>query len=126
MLAVRQAQKLIKQANISGIDDVYAFNLPLSITDNVDSTVILITDANTTPEIWASNDFHGLKREVEIQVFYKQDLDVDPEVIESKLYRLFVDNDWDLGENRGHTYDPDTNQITTSFYVYNLKIKGGN
>lgn len=122
MLAVLEAKKMIEDANVDGIDQVYAFNIPAEMVENVDQTVVLITDANTSPSVYGSNDFNALDRNIEIQVFYKKDLDFDPETIEVKLYKIFTSDYWSVGENHGHTIDPDTQQITTTFYVNNLKI----
>lgn len=122
MLAVLEAKQMIKNAKIDGIDEVYTFNIPSEMVENVDQTVVLITDANTSPDIYGSNDFHALNRTIEVQVFYKKDLDFDPEEIEVKLYHIFTSDYWSVGENHGHTIDPETQQITTTFYVNNLKI----
>lgn len=122
MLAVLEAQNMINAANIAGIDNVYTFNIPSEMVENVDKTIVLITDANTNPAAYGNNDFNALSRTIEIQVFYKKDLDIDPETIEVKLYKLFTNDYWRVGENRGHTIDPDTQQITTTFYVNNLKL----
>lgn len=122
MLAVLEAQNMINSANIAGIDNVYTFNIPSEMVENVDKTIVLITDANTNPSIYGNNDFNALSRTIEIQVFYKKDLDIDPETIEVQLYKLFTKDCWSVGENRGHTIDPDTQQITTTFYVNNLKL----
>ena len=122
MLAVLEAQNMINSANIAGIDNVYTFNIPAEMVENVDKTVVLITDANTNPAIYGNNDFNALSRTIEIQIFYKKDLDIDPEKIEVQLYKLFTNDYWKVGENRGHTIDPDTQQITTTFYVNNLKL----
>lgn len=122
MLAVLEAQNMINAANIAGIDNVYTFNIPSEMVENIDKTIVLITDANTNPAVYGNNDFNALSRTIEIQVFYKKDLDIDPETIEVQLYKLFTNDVWNVGENRGHTIDPDTQQITTTFYVNNLKL----
>ena len=122
MLAVKEAKQLIESANVAGIDAVYAFNIPTEIVGNTDKTIIRITDVSTQPDLWASNDFDALNRRIEVQIFYKQNLTVDPEQTETELYRLFVHHDWDLGDNHGHTIDPDTNQLMTTFYVNNSKL----
>lgn len=122
MLAVKEAKQLIESADVAGIDAVYAFNIPSEIVDNTDKTIIRITDVSTQPDLWASNDFDVLNRRIEVQIFYKQNLTVDPEQTETELYRLFVHNGWDLGDNHGHTIDPDTNQLMTTFYVNNSKL----
>lgn len=122
MLAVLEAQNMINSANIAGIDNVYTFNIPAEMVENTDQTIVLITDANTNPSIYGNNDFNALSRTIEIQIFYKKDLDIDPEQVEVKLYKVFTNDYWSVGENRGHTIDPDTQQITTTFYVNNLKL----
>lgn len=122
VLAVAQAQDLIEGAHIDGIDAVYGFSIPAEKTSNTDETIVLLRDANTNPDIWGSNDFVGLRREISVQIFYKDQLTTDPEEIETKLYKLFVHHDWEIGENRGHQLDPDTNQLYTTFYVYNTEL----
>lgn len=122
MLAVKEAKQLIESADVAGIDAVYAFNIPDEIVGNPDKTIIRITDVSTQPDLWASNDFDVLNRRIEVQMFYKQNITVDPETTETELYRLFVHNGWDLGDNHGHTIDPDTNQLMTTFYVNNSKL----
>lgn len=122
MLAVKEAKQLIESADVAGIDAVYAFNIPDEIVGNHDKTIIRITDVSTQPDLWASNDFDVLNRRIEVQIFYKQNITVDPETTETELYRLFVHNGWDLGDNHGHTIDPDTNQLMTTFYVNNSKL----
>lgn len=122
MLAVKEAKQLIESADVAGIDAVYAFNIPSEIVGNPDKTIIRITDVSTQPDLWASNDFDVLNRRIEVQIFYKQNITVDPETTETELYRLFVHHDWDLGDNHGHTIDPDTNQLMTTFYVNSSKL----
>ena len=122
MLATTEALNLIKNAKLPGVDDVYAFNIPKEKIDNVDETIVLIRDANTNPDLYASNGFNALNREVEIQIFYSKHPQIEPEQLEVKLYKLFESNDWDLGQNHGHTLDPDTQQLMTTFYVYNLEL----
>lgn len=122
MLAVKEARDLIKKANINGVDQVYSINIPAEMSKVTDQTIVLITDANSVPTVYGNNDFNALRRMVEVQVFYSDDLNVDPEVVDVKLYRAFTNAGWDLGQNYGHTFDPDTDQLTTAFYVYNLKI----
>ena len=122
MLAVKEARDLIKKANINGVDRVYSINIPAEMSKVMDQTIVLITDANSVPAVYGNNDFNGLRRMVEVQVFYSNDLDVDPEIVDVKLYRTFTKAGLDLGQNFGHTFYPDTNQLTTTFYVYNLEI----
>ena len=122
MLAIKEAKALIDAANINGIDAVYTANIPRDVQDTTNKTIVLLTDANSKPTLYGSNDFNALNREIEVQVFYALDLARDPELIDVDLYKAFAHNSWDLGENHGHTYDPDTHQLTSTFYVYSLKI----
>lgn len=122
MLAVLEAKKMIEDANLSGVNKVYAFNIPAEMVENIDQTIILITDANTSPTVYGSNDFNALTRNIEIQIFYKKNLNIDPEQLETKLYKIFTNEYWSVSENRGHTVDPDTEQLTTTFYLNNLKL----
>lgn len=121
-LAVIDSKNLIDGAHIDGIDNVYTINIPLNVVENTDQTIVLLTDANTNLDIPGNNDFGALRRMIEVQVFYSLRPTRDPEEIDVALYRLFKHNDWDIGENRGHTYDPDTGQLTSTFYVSDLKL----
>ena len=120
-LAVKEARDLIKNAQIKDVDEVYAINIPPEQTAT-NKTIVLVTDASTDPTLYGSNDFNALRRRVEVQVFYSDSLNVDAELVDVKLYRTFIKRGWDLGQNYGHTFDPDTGQLTTTFYVSNLEI----
>lgn len=121
-LAVIDAKNLIDSAHIDGIDNVYTINIPSDVVENTDQTIVLLTDANTNLDIPGCNDFGALRRMIEVQVFYALDPKYDPEMIDLKLYKTFQHAGWDIGENRGHTYDPDTEQLTSTFYVSDLKL----
>lgn len=120
-LAVIDAKKVIDDAKINGIDAVYTINLPDEEVENVNQTLVLVTDANTNLSGYGSNHFNTLRREVEVQVFYALHPTNDVDSIEVALYRAFEDADWDIGETHGHTYDPDTHQLTVTMYLYQTK-----
>ena len=122
MLAVKEAKQLLDNAKIDGIDNVYTVNIPKDVDDATNKTIVLLTDASTTPTLYGSDDFNALNRNIEVQVFYALDPKYDPEMIDLKLYKTFQHAGWDIGENRGHTYDPDTEQLTSTFYVSDLKL----
>lgn len=122
MLAVKEAKQLLDNANIDGIDNVYTVNIPKDVDDATNKTIVLLTDASTTPTLYGSDDFNALNRNIEVQVFYALDPKYDPEMIDLKLYKTFQHAGWDLGQNHGHTYDPYTNQLTSTFYVENFEI----
>ncbi len=122
MLAVKEAKQLLDNAKIDGIDNVYTVNIPKDVDDATNKTIVLLTDASTTPTLYGSDDFNALNRNIEVQVFYALDPKYDPEMIDLKLYKTFQHAGWDLGQNHGHTYDPYTNQLTSTFYVENFEI----
>lgn len=122
MLAVKEAKQLLDNAKIDGIDNVYTVNIPKDVDDATNKTIVLLTDASTNPTLYGSDDFNALNRNIEVQVFYALDPKYDPEMIDLKLYKTFQHAGWDLGQNHGHTYDPYTNQLTSTFYVENFEI----
>ena len=121
MLAVKEAKQLLDNAKIDGIDNVYTVNIPKEVDDATNKTIVLLTDASTTPTLYGSDDFNALNRNIEVQVFYALDPNYDPEMIDLKLYKTFQHAGWDLGQNHGHTYDPYTNQLTSTFDVENFE-----
>ncbi|MFT8861267.1 DUF806 family protein [Schleiferilactobacillus harbinensis] len=122
MSAVDDATLLLNQANISGIDDVFANNLPQEAVDNVNSTIVLVTDAADDPSDFGNDDFWSLNQEVEIQIWYSQQLETDPEIIELAMMKLFVHNNWQVAAVRQRTLDPDTQQLSNTFYFSRTKI----
>lgn len=122
MSAVDDAVDLIKKANISGIDAVYGNNLPQSEVDNVNKTVILITDAANNPSSFGNNDFWSLSQEVEVQIWHSQELDSDPEDIEVSVMKAFVHGNWQVAAVRQRTLDPVSQQLFNTFYFERTKI----
>lgn len=125
MLAVLAAANLLSDAELPGIDAVYAFNLPQELIGNVAKTVALVRDSSTMPGDYGNDDFNSVTNEVEIQLFYKKTLDFDPEKLELQLLKLFKHHDWSISDIREHTMDPDTQQLTFTGYFKRLKrLKG--
>ena len=122
MLATKRAKALIQSASFSMLDKIYTYNIPESETDNVDSTICLITDVRTDPALSGNLDFHAFNQEIEVQIFYALNAP-DPDEFESQLQHLFIKNGWVELENRGHTLDPDTNQLTATFYFDYFEIE---
>lgn len=126
MAAVDDAVALISAASLVGIDEVYGNNLPQETMDSLDKTVVLVTDDANNPSGYGNNDFWRLNQEVEVQIWYSQDFDNDPETIEVKLMKLFVHSDWQVAAVRQRTLDPDTQQLMNTFYFSREKNIGGN
>lgn len=117
MLVVIEAKQLIESASFTEINDVYTVNLPEEVISNTDKTIVLITEAKPELTTQGNNDFYGIKRICEIQIFYKLDVDFSVENFEMRLMKLFKNNHWSVFDKRGHTLDPDTLQLTEVFYV---------
>lgn len=116
MLAVNEATKLIKSAEYDELQEVYSFKMPENQLDNVNDTLAVITDVNTRPGSFGSNDFFDISQEIEVQIYYKANLNFEPSQLEMKLMKLFTHNDWHVSDVQDHTVDPDTNQLTATFY----------
>ena len=125
MSAVDDAIKLLNQAKIAHIDAVKGNNLPKELVDNVNSTIILVTDSADDPSSFGNDDFWSLSQEVEIQIWYSQLLDSDPEAIEIAMMKAFTHQHWQVAATRQRTFDPDTQQLFNTFYFSRTKNIGG-
>lgn len=121
MSAVDDAVSILSQANISGIDAIEGNNLPQELVDSTDKTVVLITDAANDPTVYGDNDFWALNQEVEVQIWYSQLLDSDPETIEIAMMKAFTHQHWQVAAVRQRTLDPDTQQLFNTFYLSRTK-----
>ena len=86
---------------------------------------MLITDAANDPAAYGDNDFWALNQEIELQIFYSQSLETDPEAIEVALMKVFVHQHWQVAAVRQRTLDPDTQQLFNTFYFSRTKNIGG-
>ncbi|KDS83809.1 tail protein [Lacticaseibacillus rhamnosus 51B] len=125
MSAVDDAVTMLSQASIAGIDAVEGNNLPQELVDSLNKTVVLITDAANDPAAYGDNDFWALNQEVEVQIFYSQLLDSDPEDIEVSMMKEFVHSNWQVSAVRQRMLDPDTQQLSNTFYFSRTKNIGG-
>ena len=122
MLAILRAQKLIQSMKDTTLDAVYTSNLPVEEVDDSSRTVALITDVRSDLALPGNSDFHAQDKQVEVQIYYKLDGD-DPDEFETKLKHLFIQNGWVMIDNRGHTVDPNTQQLTATFYFDYFEIE---
>lgn len=122
MLAVLRAQKLLQGMKDSLLDAVYTSNLPAEEVDDSSRTVALITDVRSDLALPGNSDFHAQDKQVEVQIYYKLDGD-DPDEFETKLKHLFIQNGWVMLDDRGHTVDPNTQQLTATFYFDYFEIE---
>jgi hypothetical protein len=122
MLATLEMKKLLDGSQLSEVQRVYTSNLPKEEQDNVGETIVLVTDANSELGLSGNNTFHLVRRQVEIQIFYKLDIDFDIDNFEVQLMKLLKSNHWSILDIRGRTVDPDTLQMTSVIYAEQTKI----
>ena len=122
MLATLEMKKLLDKAGLSEVKQVYTSNLPKEAQDNVEETIVLVTDANSELGLNGNNTFHLVRRQVEIQIFYRLDVDFDIDGFEVRLMKLLKSNHWSILDIRGRTVDPDTLQMTSVIYAEQTKI----
>lgn len=122
MLATLEMKKLLDESQLSEVQRVYTSNLPKEEQDNVEETIVLVTDANSELGLNGNNTFHLVRRQVEIQIFYRLDVDFDIDGFEVRLMKLLKSNHWSILDIRGRTVDPDTLQMTSVIYVERTKI----
>ena len=125
MSAVGDAVTMLTQAKIANINAVKGNNLPQELVDNLNETVVLITDAANDPAAYGDNDFWALNQEVEVQIWYSQLLDSDPETIEIAMMKAFTHQHWQVAAVRQRTLDQDTQQLFNTFYFSRTKNIGG-
>jgi hypothetical protein len=126
MSAVDDAVALVNTSGLSGIDAIYGNNLPKEVADSLDKTVVLVTDAGNSPSGYGNGDFWRLSQEVEVQIWYSQEFGGDPEALEVALMKAFVHAGWQASAVRQRTLDPDTQQLSNTFYFSREKNIGGN
>ncbi|RND58751.1 DUF806 family protein [Lacticaseibacillus paracasei] len=125
MSAVDDAVTMLTQAKIANINAVKGNNLPKELVDNLNKTVVLITDAADDPIAHGNNDFWALNQEVEVQIWYSQELETDPETIEIAMMKAFTHQHWQVAAVRQRTLDPETQQLFNTFYFSRTKNIGG-
>ncbi|OAK78479.1 phage tail protein [Lacticaseibacillus rhamnosus] len=121
MSAVDDAVTMLTQAKIANIDAIEGNNLPQELVDSREETVVLITDAANDPAAYGDNDFWALNQEVEVQIWYSQLLDSDPETIEIAMMKAFTHQHWQVSAVRQRAFDPDAHQLFNTFYFSRTK-----
>lgn len=114
-------------AGFTWIDHLATMNLEQEFVDDKAKTVVLITESDNEPAFYANATFKGINAGVEVQIFYKENIDFNIQDAEINLQRLFVSDDWQVSISREHVYDPDIGQLTKTFYCNkNFKIISNN
>ncbi|SNU08714.1 Protein of unknown function [Streptococcus equinus] len=122
MLATLELKELLDGKGFSEISEVYVNNLPKEIQENTDKTIVLLRESGTFLEMFGNGSFFGKTNQIEVQIFYKLDIDFDLDEFETELMKFLVSKQYTVTTVREHTLDPDTLQMTAVFYVAHKKI----
>lgn len=112
MSAVMDAYKLLKEAKIEGINNIYPNMIPPSKQETTDCTDILITDVIQRYTDFGSDIPTTVDEVISLNIFYGLNADTNFEEIEENLVSFFYKNYWFVTYSAGHTIDPDTKQTT--------------
>ncbi|AZF90857.1 tail assembly protein [Streptococcus phage CHPC927] len=117
MLATVKLKELIEGKGFGEISEVYANNLPKELEDNTDKTIVLLTESNPSLDLSGNNTFFKKIDRVEVQIFYKLNIDFDIEAFEMELIKFLKSEHYSITDIREHSIDPDTLQLTAVFFV---------
>lgn len=117
MLATVKLKELIDGKEFGEISEVYANNLPKELEENTDKTIVLLTESNPSLDLSGNNTFFSKTDRVEVQIFYKADIDFDIEAFEMELLKFLKSEHYSITDMRERSIDPDTLQITAVFFV---------
>ena len=117
MLATVKLKELIEGKGFGEISEVYANNLPKELEDNTDKTIVLLTESNPSLDLSGNNTFFKKIDRVEVQIFYKLDIDFDIEAFEMELIKFLKSEHYSITDIREHSIDHDTLQLTAVFFV---------
>lgn len=118
MTAVADASELL--AKLTELNEVYERNIPKEDVNNVDVTVARVDSVNNAVGTPGNETFYSVDSEVEVQVFYAVDFS-DFDGFEIKLLKLFTSEYWGISSPPTQSTDPDTYQVTSTFYFNRTK-----
>lgn len=125
MLATLELKNLIDGKGFGEISEVYANNLPKEVQENTDKTIVLLRESSAFIGMFGNDRFHSKTNQIEVQIFYKLDLDFDPDDFETQFMQWLVSERYKITDIREHSIDPDTLQLTGVFYVERKQILKG-
>ena len=125
MLATLELKNLIDGKGFGEISEVYANNLPKEVQENTDKTIVLLQESDAFLGMFGNDSFFGKTNQIEVQIFYKLDIDFDLDEFETRLMKFLVSEHYKITDIREHTLAPDTLQMTAVFYVEREKTLKG-
>ena len=90
MLATLELKNLIDGKEFGEISEVYANNLPKEVQENTDKTIVLLQESDAFLGMFGNDSFFGKTNQIEVQIFYKLDIDFDLDEFESRLMKFLV------------------------------------
>lgn len=113
---VKAAKTMLTDADIQQLDSIFSNNVPKENVNDVEHTTVRISEARNEPVEFGNNKFHALDQSVECQIFWAITLNEDVVPVELTVTRLFEQAGWTIRRAEPHTIDPDTGQLTKTFY----------
>lgn len=120
MRAIDECKQLM--SSVPNIDKVYMYAIPKDALDTVDQTQCLLREVQMFTGEDGNNSFNSYSTEIEIQIFFKLDVDFDTEQFQVKLLQLLQQNDYEVYTFGGMVEDPQTKQLTSTIYVQSWKL----
>ena len=101
------------------IDDIYLYNIPETQLEVTDRTQMLLREIQIDTDDEGNNEFFAVTTELELQIFFKKEFDdgFDMEQFQTSLLKLLTDNHYTVNSLGGALYDPDTKQLTMTWFI---------
>lgn len=120
MSCIEDTKALLKGTEY--IDDIYLYNIPETQLEVTDRTQMLLREIQIDTDDEGNNEFFAVTTELELQIFFKKEFDdgFDMEQFQTSLLKLLTDNHYTVNSLGGALYDPDTKQLTMTWFIEKL------
>lgn len=120
MSCIEDTKTLLKGTKY--IDDIYLYNIPETQLEVTDRTQMLLREIQIDTDDEGNNEFFAVATELELQIFFKKEFDdgFDMEQFQISLLKLLTDNHYTVNSLGGALYDPDTKQLTMTWFIEKL------
>lgn len=120
MSCIEDTKALLKGTKY--IDDIYLYNIPKTQLEVTDRTQMLLREIQIDTDDEGNNEFFAVTTELELQIFFKKEFDdgFDMEQFQTSLLKLLTDNHYTVNSLGGALYDPDTKQLTMTWFIEKL------
>ena len=117
MSCIEDTKALLKGTKY--IDDIYLYNIPETQLEVTDRTQMLLGERQIDTDDEGNNEFFAETTELELQIFFKKEFDdgFDMEQFQTSLLKLLTDNHYTVNSLGGALYDPDTKQLTMTWFI---------